>query len=178
MKHDSGPQRPGPLERERYLERLERAPVREVALGGRGVRLFGADELDDAQLGYSVSPSGQRLWGERRGEWRQSWLVIGEDDEHGDPIFVDLADPALAVHTAIAGEGVWEPLCIASQCERFFALLALWHELGAGRATAEEWADDPLPPWRHAELPARLRSIDPELEPRYWLDWLEGLAAH
>jgi hypothetical protein len=42
-------------------------------------------------------------------DWSETWLVIGHDEDLGDPLFVDLADEGLPVFTAMHGQGVWEP---------------------------------------------------------------------
>ena len=64
----------------------------EVSLGYRTVTLFSSEDLEEAQLGYSVDIDGQSLVGTEEGDWLSSWLVIGNEDETGDPIFIDTDD--------------------------------------------------------------------------------------
>jgi hypothetical protein len=75
-------------------------------------------ELEGLQVGYSVTPEGDTLIDENGG-WRERWLVIGFEELTGDPAFVDLADPALPVLTAMHGEGEWEPLPLAKSLRGF-----------------------------------------------------------
>lgn len=78
-----------------------------------------ASKLDVGQVGYSVTPDGDSLIDESGGGWRERWLVIGFEDLTGDPAFVDLAEPALPVFTAIHGIGRWEPLPLAKSLRDF-----------------------------------------------------------
>jgi hypothetical protein len=64
-------------------------PFYEVSIGYRAVTLFAADELEEAQIGYSIDINGQFLTGTGDGDWYSSWRVIGNKDETGDPIFID-----------------------------------------------------------------------------------------
>ncbi|PIE24052.1 MAG: hypothetical protein CSA62_04395 [Planctomycetota bacterium] len=168
------------IDSEPYLSALEQAMPRLAAgdccLGGRELRLFGVAELADAQLGFSVGPQGHPLWGEAPGDWLRSWLVIGEDDEHGDPIFIDLAQEPLPVYTAIVGEGTWEPVAIATSFESFVQIFECWAQMAVGRATREELEECPLSLAESEELLGELRRRDPGLDPRYWQDWLEGVS--
>lgn len=42
-------------------------------------------------MGYATNPQGKVLTGEAEGDWRANWIVIGEDETCGDPIFIDAA---------------------------------------------------------------------------------------
>ena len=81
-----------------------------------------ADELDAAQIGYATHVlTGQSLIGSSDGDWQLSWLTIGSDTLCGDPIFVDMADPALPVLTAPHGAGTWRPERLSASFEDFAA---------------------------------------------------------
>jgi len=67
------------------------------------------DELGDMQVGYSVTEDGRSLTGDADGDWRPTWIVIGTEELTGDPLFVDLDTPHLAVYTAMHGMGDWDP---------------------------------------------------------------------
>jgi len=58
-----------------------------VSLGYTTVRIYTLDELEEAQMGYSVDPLGNSLVDNAEGSWKKEWLVIGYEDLCGDPIF-------------------------------------------------------------------------------------------
>lgn len=80
-----------------------------VEFGYTPIRIFRSGELSDAQLGYSVDPAGVSLIGENDGDWRPNWLVIGNEELGGAPIFIDTSQPGYPVYTAMHGEGRWDP---------------------------------------------------------------------
>lgn len=79
------------------LDVVNSFPFNEVSIGYRIVTLFSSNELGEAQLGYSVDINGQSLAGTGDGDWHPSWLVIGNEDETGDPIFIDTDDDQFPV---------------------------------------------------------------------------------
>lgn len=68
-----------------------------------------ADELGRLQLGHRVHPNGRDLTGRKDGDWLPTWIVIANDEDAGDPLFVDVADDDLPVYTSMHGQGYWEP---------------------------------------------------------------------
>ncbi len=76
-----------------YIAIRNRLPIARVSLGYTTVVIFSESELEEAQVGYSESDSGETFRGEKKGDWKKSWLVIGFEDLCGDPIFVDLNVP-------------------------------------------------------------------------------------
>jgi hypothetical protein len=85
------------------------------------VRLATPDELGELQVGYGVGPDGEDLTGDAPGDWRPSWLVIGTDEDLGDPVFVDLDDANLPVFTAMHGAGTWDPRPVAPSLQHLLA---------------------------------------------------------
>jgi hypothetical protein len=83
------------------------------------VELFGPDEVDSGQVGYSISLQGESLVGDEDGDWKVEWLVIGIDEGLGDPLFVDLSDQRFPVYQAIAGQGAWDPDALAPSLDSF-----------------------------------------------------------
>ncbi len=102
-----------------YMELRDAISLRSVYLSHRRITLFKVKELQKAQLGYSVDPNGNSLCGYKEGDWRESWLVIANEDQCGDPIFIDLAIEDSPVYTAIHGEEFWEPQVIANSFRDF-----------------------------------------------------------
>lgn len=84
-----------------------------VTVGDATYEFASPSALPLTQQGYSVSPEGEDLTGSRDGEWRAAWLVVGWDEDLSDPLFVDLAEDALPVFTAMHGAGKWEPEPVA-----------------------------------------------------------------
>ena len=84
------------------------------------VTLVSPDGLGAAQVGFAISPDGQSLVG-TDGQWRPDWLVVGFDDDLGDPVFIDVGDPSLPVYTATHGVGFWRPVQLASSFASFVA---------------------------------------------------------
>ncbi|WP_445613698.1 hypothetical protein [Geobacillus sp. YF-1] len=84
------------------------------------VYIFSPDEIDNAQIGYSIDLRGNSLTGENKGDWKGAWLVIGHDLEVGDPIFVDLSSPNYPVFTAKHGLGYWEAVLLSESLFLFF----------------------------------------------------------
>jgi hypothetical protein len=78
----------------RYNEVRAALPADEVAFGCGGIKLFGADELEQGQVGYAVASDGKSLCSHNHGAWRQNWTVIGYETACGDPLFIDTDDAA------------------------------------------------------------------------------------
>lgn len=89
----------------KYTKKLNDLSFHEVTIGYTIIYLFAEAELSEGQKGYSVEPNGKSLVGEKDGEWKSSWLVIGFEELCGDPIFVDLDSEHLPVFTAVHGIG-------------------------------------------------------------------------
>jgi hypothetical protein len=107
--------------RERVAALLSDEPISVTAIqDGEEVEyeICSVDDLDDQQVGYSVTAHGQLLIDEHGG-WRERWLVIGSEELTGDPVFVDLGDYELPVLTAMHGAGTWEPRKLATSLASF-----------------------------------------------------------
>ena len=50
-----------------------------MSFGVGGIRVYRPEELRSMQIGYSVSPSGEPLTGDKSGDWLKSWGAIGHD---------------------------------------------------------------------------------------------------
>lgn len=158
----------------RFSARLDSAEPREVSVGYRRLILFGAEQLDSEQVGYSRDAQGRDLTGGgAAGEWRDSWVVFGHEDECGDPVFVDLATPGLPVYTAVHGTGAWAPKLLASSFENFLVGL---HEIAirsSGRSNPIELEGSPLSLPERAELVNALRCLGPDVDLEFWEGWFE-----
>lgn len=73
------------------------------------IHLFSSEEFEEGQLGYSIDDKGNSLTGNNEGDWKETWFVIGYDEDLGDPIFINIEDENYPVMTAMHGEGDWKP---------------------------------------------------------------------
>jgi len=109
------------------LRKLKTLGRKEVYFGPQGF-LFTSneEELEKAQVGFSIHPDGSNLIGRNQGEWQESWQVIALDTELGDPYFIDLNNENSPVYTAIQIDGFWETNTVANSLENFINCLALF----------------------------------------------------
>jgi hypothetical protein len=119
---------------DRYNKLRENWPSDEVSYGSGGIKLFGAGELENGQLGYSVAPDGSSLCSGENGAWRPNWVVIGYKTGLGDPLFVDTDLATLPVFTAMHGEGAWEPVLVAASVEAFGICIEEFARISEGRS--------------------------------------------
>lgn len=127
----------------------------EVSCGYAGIELFRLDDLQEAQLGYSVDPDGNSLISDEEGGWRSTWLVIAYETGLGDPIFVS-TEPPFAAFTAMHGEGSWDPTLIAPSLDAFWQCLRLYRSVANGREHPVALEANPL---ADQEIQAYLRDI-------------------
>jgi hypothetical protein len=124
--------------------KLKALSMPSVSLGYRTLHIADTGRLQAAQLGYSRSSDGQDLTANEPGAWQPSWVVIGHEDECGDPIFVDTADVGWPVFTAAHGEGYWRPRMIAQSLGQFSEALHHLKPLTAGRENPMEFERNPF----------------------------------
>lgn len=86
-----------------YLECLTRflSCDLNISKGMDDICLYGADNLEERQIGYSVSEQGEPLEG-----WPKNYLVIA--DRFADPYCIDTAQEDSCVYFANHGEGEWK----------------------------------------------------------------------
>ena len=86
-----------------YLEFLTRFSPCNVMIekGMYETYLYGADNLEERQIGYSVSEQGEPLEG-----WPKNYLVIA--DRFADPYCIDTTQEDSCVYFANHGEGEWK----------------------------------------------------------------------
>jgi hypothetical protein len=112
------------------LTKLKAFEHKEVFFGPQGFKVMAKTaELNKAQVGFSVDEKGKSLVDNTECSWQNSWLVIAQDTELGDPYFVDLNDDNLAVYTALAEEeNQWQATLVASSLSGFAQCLSLIHQ--------------------------------------------------
>lgn len=115
-----------------------------VSIGYTGIELFGPNEIDENQVGYSVSGDGKSLIGTSEGDWRKEWIVIGRELCCGDPIFIDASEPELPVYTAMHGEGDWMPNLISSSYNGLLKIIEQLRKVAAGREDPDSMEAHPM----------------------------------
>jgi len=152
----------GVFDTARYKGFLAALPAKEVSFGAGGLRIYSESEIENAQIGYSVTSEGESLCGNEQGDWQSTWLVIGEETGTGDPIFIDTADQSPAVFTAIHGEGDWSPDRISVSIDAFTNILREFASIAAGRSNPVEAENNPLADGEKEAFLSRVAEINGE----------------
>lgn len=145
----------------------------EVSLGYRTVHLFLPEEIETAQLGYSIGESGESFVGTDEGDWKGEWLVIAYEDLTGDPIFVDLEKKELPTYTAAHGTGTWSPILIASSYNGFVNALREIDLIGENRRNPVQLEQNFIPDAEQASLLDRVAELTGRASLEFWESWLE-----
>ncbi|MGG5460869.1 hypothetical protein [Clostridium sp. B9] len=115
----------------RYKELRNKIEPEYVSIDLQGIYLFNSDEIEKAQVGYSITPEGESLVGKEAGDWKAEWLVIGYEDLIGDPIFIDCSNYDYPVFTAMHGEDEWNEIKISSSFLNFIESLKIVSEFAS-----------------------------------------------
>ncbi len=156
-----------------YEDQLKLIPFKPVSFGSMSVQIHPLDEIQDAQLGYSVDPGGNSLVSDEEGSWKQNWLVIGYEDLCGDPIFIDTEAEGCSVYTAMNGTGSWNPILIASRIESFAEALDIISVLSQGRENPVELESNPLPSGERDKALKEIQRKNPNADMSFWQNWLD-----
>lgn len=143
----------------------------EVSFGCSTIRVYRPSELSSGQIGHSIGPSGEVLSGDRNGDWRRAWLVIGFDQTCGDPIFIDTAEEGYPVYTAVTGNGRWAPQLIAVSLIAFAQVLSAIAAVAQGRENPVALEKHPLTQQEKEFALATIRQHNPRIDVSFW----EGL---
>lgn len=77
------------------LDKIFKRDIDDVEVGLSIIHLYSKEEFDDAQIGYRVNKTGEKI-----NEWiGDNYYVIGNDSCCGDPIIVDTSDSKLPVYS-------------------------------------------------------------------------------
>jgi hypothetical protein len=161
------------MDAQQYIGIRNAITLEKVSLGYRTVLLFPVAELEEAQLGYSVSDAGETLAGENEGDWKSSWLVIGHEDLVGDPIFVDLNTQELPVFTAAHSKGAWNPTLIASSFEGFIKAMEEIEGVSDMRGNPVQLERNQLPDVERERVLGRIAELNGNASLEFWQSWFE-----
>jgi hypothetical protein len=98
-----------------YDHWFEALGFNEFSFGYAGLRIFSPTELEEGQLGYSLSSEGESLCDGKPGSWKPQWTVIGFETSLGDPIILDTSNAQILA--AMHGQGSWSPYAIAKSLD-------------------------------------------------------------
>jgi len=150
-----------------YDAEVNRLPE-EVSFGVATIRIARAENLQGLQVGYATDPQGRPLTGEAEGDWRANWIVIGQDDTCGDPIFIDAAQEGFPVYTAMHGQGVWIPDLIAATIQGFGYALSALLEVARGRENPVALESNPLSHNERTAVLAQISQHNPGIDLDFW----------
>jgi hypothetical protein len=142
------------------------SPAPKSAIG-----LIQLKHLEDGQLGYSVhGATGKDLTGSADGDWRDTWIVFGDDNDN--PFFLECSeakDGDAPVYYGSRKGGKWTRVKVASSFEKFLRLCAAY--MDGYRTWDDPEADNFDMPDRVRDTIARsLHLVDPGVDPAdYWL---------
>jgi hypothetical protein len=157
---------------DQFIEIRRRIPIKQISLGYITVILYSVEELNEAQIGYSVNPLGEDLTGDKDGDWKSSWLVIGYEDSLGDPFFIDLSIEELPIFTAVHGEGRWNRTLIASSFSGFSEALTIVMDISKGRSNPVVFARNPLSELERCSILNRIMKLTGGSR-SFWESWLD-----
>lgn len=156
----------------RFLEKHDPQDALFSPAPKNAIALFALKNVEDGQLGYSVhSTTGANLTGTKDGEWRDSWLVVGSDNDM--PLFLECAEAkngdAPVYFGRREGGGHWITVRVAGSFEKLLRLCAAY--MDGYRSWEDPEGDDFQMPDRVRAVIARgLRLVDPDLDVEaYWL---------
>jgi hypothetical protein len=139
-----------------------------VSFGCATIHVDRPPELKSGQVGYSISPTGESLVGDKDGDWRSTWLVIGYDETCGDPIFIDRSKEGYPVYTATIGKGRWDPVPIAVSLQAFGQALSAIATVAKGRENPVALEQNPLPESERDRALAAIRQHNPQIGLNFW----------
>lgn len=155
----------------RFLEKNDPQDALFSPAPGNAISLLSVAHLEDGQLGYSVhATSGKDLTGVSDGEWRESWIVVGADND--DPFYLECAEAKNGDAPVYLGHregGRWYKAIAASTFDRFLRLTAAY--MDSYKSWEDPEADDFVMPDRVRMVINRaLKNVDPNLDTEaYWL---------
>ena len=154
------------------LEKLGKNPFDEISMGYQTLTFYPSNELDKAQVGYSVDDNGNDLTGTSDGDWKSNWLVIGYDDIVGDPIFIDLNEDNVPVFTSQHGTGEWVPYKLADSFAQFVESLKIIKEASANRETPDQLEENKVNFWEKRKILKRISKVNSATQKVFWEKFL------
>lgn len=148
------------------------ANAQPISIGYSEIHFFAPDALSEGQIGFSIDFNGNSLTGQKEGDWKESWLVIGLD-HLGDPIFIDNRNKNTPVLSSQHGHSEWETTLIADSLENFQLILKDLADLSYGRETPSELEQNPFDKKIVRAFLNKLKDNNPQTELWFWETFLD-----
>ena len=155
-----------------YAKLRQETNLSSVSLGHIRVHLFKVEELDKAQLGYSIDLNGNSLVDGENESWKDYWLVIGSEDCCGDPIFIDCTNEKYPVFTAMQGEDEWDETLIADTFESFIKTLECIQNISKDRENPVKLENNPITSNENDRVLKDIRKYNIKADLFFWKNWL------
>jgi hypothetical protein len=157
-----------------FIDKYISNPLKDLSFGYSTLVFFSPTELENAQIGYSINNKGNLIIGEKPGDWKIYWLVIGYDELDGDPIFVDVNSDVFPIFSAEHGQGVWNPIPISSSFESFCSTLNEIRNIAHGRENPISLEKKPLSAKVKDNVLQKIRLLNPNLDIFYWENFINN----
>jgi hypothetical protein len=145
----------------------------DVSIGYNEINFFKLEDIENAQIGYSISENGKSLIGNKNGDWKKNWVVIATDNL-GDPIFVDYVDNKLSVYTSQDGQGEWEETKIATSFTNFIEVINDLQKLSIGRENPVKIEQNPITEKELENFIQKIENKNVDAEIWFWEGFLEN----
>ena len=145
-----------------------------VSFGGGGLLLHEPAEIPSLQIGYSILFDGLKVAGDRPGDWKESWIVIGNETCCGDPIFLDSISSDFPVYTARHGAGSWDAVLISQSYKSFLQDVDRLADLSHGRETPIGLEKNPMLPIEVVEFLSYAKVVGGVKDAGFWADMVAG----
>ena len=145
----------------------------DISIGYNEINFFKADNLENAQIGYSIDEKGKSLIGKNIGDWKKNWIVIATDNL-GDPIFVDCGNSSLPVFTSQHGQGDWEETYVAISLDKFIGILKDLKHLSIGRENPVKIEKNPISKKELNSFLEKTKNDNNWMDIEYWEIFLEN----
>lgn len=147
---------------ERFRQLRAAAATNRVSIGYSGICLFPLDQLQAAQQGYGIIPEGDET------DWRPEWVVVGNEELCGDPVFIDIDDDEFPVYTAAHGMENWRPQLLAFSFRHFLQIMEQLQELSRRRANPVQLQNHPVTQEENDAFVEFIRHQSPDVDFHFW----------
>lgn len=158
---------------EDFIKIVKSNTIRNISIGYDDIFLFDIDNIEKEQVGYSIDPNGNLLVTDEEGSWKTDWLVIGFNENTGDPFFVDTSLNDFPVYTSMHGEDIWDPTMISDSYINFIEILKCIQKLSVGRENPVAIEANPLSDEEVDNLISKIEKKNLRSEIWYWESLLE-----
>jgi len=159
------------LNNESFKKFLDEAE--DISIGYSEINFFKIDNLENAQIGYSIDEKGKSLIGKNTGDWKKSWIVIATDNL-GDPIFIDCENSSLPVFSSPDGQGNWEETYIAISLDNFREILKDLKNLSIGKENPVKIEKNPISKIELDSFLEKTKNENNWMDVEFWEIFLEN----